>query len=326
MKVKNLLMLASAFLTACLHVGAGLAQNAQPGPVRITTPFPAGSGPDVVTRVLAEKLALRWGVGVVVEAKPGANGFLAVNAVKHATANGTELLIADVGHLSINPLIFRKLPYDPEVDLVPVTVVYKTAFFVAVGANSGIRSIKDLTAQALASPGKTTYGSNAVGGPLHLGAAQFEGGIGAQMLHVPFKELSQLYGAVSNGDVTWAYGSIATAGALARAGKLRFIAIADRTRSPNLPDVPTLEEAGGPKGIDATSFIALMGPKGMNAALAESIGRAANEALALPDVRERMAGFGFNLSPGAPSQVTNMMRSERARYVDLVKRLNVSTD
>lgn len=302
------------------------AQTVRSAPVRITTAFPSGSGPDVVARTVAEKLQAKWGQPVVVEAKPGGAGVLAVNSMKKLAPTGNELLVVDVGNLSINPLIFKNLAYDPEADLVPVALLYKTAFFVTVGANSPIRTVKDLIAAAAAKPGQVSYGSNAVGGPIHLGSARLEGALGLEMLHVPYKETSQLYGAVSTGEVTWAYGSIATAGPLVRGGRLRFIAVADHARSPALPDVPTLAEAGGPKDLDALTWVALMAPKGTPASVVNDINKAVNEALAMPDVKERFATFGFTISTGPAQQVADLMRVDRARYAEVVKRVKVSID
>jgi tripartite-type tricarboxylate transporter receptor subunit TctC len=294
--------------------------------VRVTSPFPAGSGPDAVLRMIGEKMAGPLKQSLVVDAKPGANGFIAIEAVKRMPATGYELVMADVGHLAINPSLFKKLPYDPEKDFAPVTGLYRTSFFIAVAADGPIKNVKDLIAAAKAAPNKVTYGSNAVGGPLHLGAAQVEAASGTQMLHVPFKELAQLYGAVSTGEVTWAMASIASAGPLLKANKLRFIAIADRTRSPALPDVPTLEEAGGPKGVEATTWVALLAPKGTPAAAVNTLQQAVAGALKDPDIAQRLATFGFVPFPAGPAQLAELIRTDTPHYAALVKRTGASAD
>lgn len=302
------------------------AQSVTTAPSRITSAFPAGSGPDVVARLVADKLAAQWKQPVVVDSKPGGAGVLAINAMKRLAATGNELVVVDVGNLSINPLIFKNLGYDPEKELVPVALVYKTAFFVTVGADSKYKSIKDLLADAARPGSQMSYGSNAVGGPIHLGSARLESALGTEMLHVPFKETAQLYAAVSTGEVSWAYGSIATAGPLLRANRLRFLAVADRARSPALPEVPTLEEAGGPKGLDALTWVALMAPAGTPPAVVDEINKAVNDALARPDVKDKMAAFGFIASPLGAAQVGDLMRSDRARYAEVLKRVKVSID
>lgn len=312
-----------------LALAAPFAAWAQPAaglPVRITTVFPTGSGPDVVARIVGEKLQARWGRAVVIDAKPGGAGMVAINGVKGAAANGSELVVVDVGNLSINPLIFKKLSYDPDKDLVPVAVLYKTAFFVAVGAASPYKSVQELMAAAADKRKPLTYGSNAVGGPIHLASERLAHAAGVEMVHVPFKETSQLYTAVATGEVDWAFGSIATAGPLMRSGKLRLLAVADSARSPAMPDVPTLEGAGGPKGLYASTWVALMAPRGTPAAMAADINKAVNEALALPDVRDKFANFGFVPSPGPVQQVVDLMQEDRARYAEVVKRVKLSID
>ena len=305
--------------------GLAAAQTGRTAPVRITSAFPTGSGPDVVTRLVAEKLAAKWGQPVIVDAKPGGAGVPAINAMKRLAPTGNELVVVDVGNLSINPLIFKNLGYDPEKELTPVALLYKTAFFIAVGANSKIQSVKDLMAEAAKPPG-VSYGSNAVGGPIHLASARLESALGAEMLHVPYKETSQLYAAVSTGEVSWAYGSAVSAGPLLRAGKLRFLAVADRARSPVLPEVPTLEEAGGPMGIDALAWVALMAPAGTPPAVVDDINKAVNEALSQPDVKDKFAAFAFTISPGPAQQLADLMRSDRAKYAEVLKRVKVSID
>lgn len=320
----------AASALALVSVGNAMAQGAVGAPkgtVRMSSVFPTGSGPDSVARIVAEKLQARWGQPVVVEAQPGAAGVLAINGMKGAPPTGNDLVVVDVGNLSINPLIFKKLAYDPEKDLVPVAVLYKTAFFVTVAADGPYKTLKDLLGAAAAAKDKPlTYGSNAVGGPLHLGAARLEGAVGAVMLHVPFKETSQMYASIATGEVNWGFGSIATAGPLVRAGKLRFLAVAARTRSPAMPEVPTLEEAGGPRNLDALTWVALMASSGTPAAVAAEINRAVNEALAQPDVKDKFAAFGFVHSPGPAQQVVDLMRGDRARYAEVLARVKVSID
>jgi len=295
-------------------------------PVRLLSPFPAGSGPDAVARMVGERLSREWGQPVVVEPKPGGNGFIAMEAVRRAAATGHDLGVVDVGHMAINPSLFRKLPYDPVKDYVPVSGLYRTAFFVVVSSASPIRSVPALIAAAQGSPGRVSYGSWSVGSPGHLGAAQLEAATGTQMLHVPFKDTAQLYSAVANGEVTWALGSYATAGALIQAGKLRVLAVADGHRSSALPDVPTLEEAGGPSGVDASTWVALVAPAATPPGRVEAVARAVRSALDDPEVKAKMATFGFvpAASPGAA--VSEWMRKDAPRYAELVRRTGATTD
>ncbi len=244
---------------ALLAAGTGLflvapASRAQSFPtqlVRVVSPLSAGSGPDVAVRLAGEKLSARWKQSVMIDSRPGASGFLAAGVVKQAALTGYDLLLAVVGRLAINPSLFTKLPCDPRHDFVPVCSSLRTSFFIVVGANSPFRTVKDLIAAAAASPGKINYGSTSIGGPPHPGAAQIEAASGTRMTHVPYEEITQLNVAVSTGEIDWTLGSIAGSGALLTSGKVRYLAIADEARSPSLPNVPTLEEAGDPKGVQA---------------------------------------------------------------------------
>lgn len=238
MKRRSLAILAAGIglgLTAPL----GSAQSFPTKSVRIISPFSSGGGPDAVARLIGEKLTARWKQSVVVDARPGGSGFLAAVAAKQAAPTGYDLFLADVGHLAINPALFKKLPYDPKSDFVPVGGLLHTSFFIVVGTNSPFLTVKDLIACAAASPGKVTYGSPSVGGPPHLGAAQLETASGTKMTHAPYKEISQLNMAVATGEVDWTMGSPASLGPLLKTGKVRFLAVADDTRSASLPNVPT---------------------------------------------------------------------------------------
>lgn len=306
---------------------AALAQFSPTTPVKISSVFPTGSGPDVVARMVADKLQARWSQSVLVDAKPGGAGAVAINSMKGAAPTGNDLVVVDVGNLSINPLIFKKLSYDPVNDLVPVAILYKASFFVVVGSNSPHKNIKDLiTAATTKGNAPLRYGSNAVGGPIHLGSARLESALESEMLHVPYKETSQLYAAVSTGEIDWAYGSIATAGPLIRGNRLRVLAIADAKRSSAMPDVPTLSEGGGPKNLDAVSWVALMAPRGTPANVIAEINRGVNDALSQPDVKEKMANFGFTVSTGTPQQVSDLMSADLARYAEVLKKVKVSVD
>lgn len=321
-----------AYLAAWLGTGLSLCaplSSAQTFPaqnVRMISPFPAGSGPDVMARIVGERLGAAWKQGVVVDARPGANGFLAMGAAKQAPPTGYDLLLADVGHLSISPSLFKNLPYDPKGDYIPIGGLYRTAFFVVVGANSPLQSVKDLVATAAAAPGKLTYGSNSVGGPLHLGAAQVEQVTGTKMLHVPYKEISQLYLAVSTGEVDWAMGSLASAGPLLKAGKVRLLAVADNVRSPAQPTIPTFEEANGGKGVITRTWVALLAPKGTPAAVVGTLNQSLNEALKQKEVVDKFSTFGFLPYPTTSAAISSLIDTETVFYADMVKRTGASAE
>ena len=309
-----------AGLALALASALATAQGFPTQPVRLISPFPGGSGPDAVTRIVGERLSTAWKQPVLVDPRPGASGFIAASAVKQAVPTGYELLVADVGVLSVNPSLYKSLPYDPKTDFVPVGAFYRTSFFIVVGNNSPIHSVKELVAAAQAAPGKLSYGSNAVGGPLHFGGAQIQALTGTQMVHVPYKEISQLYVAVATGEVDWALASLGSAGPLLKAGKLRVVALADSPRSAFMPHVPTFEESGGPKGVSVRSWLALMAPKGTPPAVVATLNQSLNDVLGQPEVADKFSGFGFVPYPIAPAALSSLIASETSFYADMVKR------
>ena len=327
---------AAALLTAALP-GVAAAQASASGvpgaaadwptrPVRILTPFPAGAGPEAVARVVAEKLSKKWGKPVIVENKPGANGFIAIDTFKRGATDGHDLIQLDNAHLVIYPHLFKKLPYDPVKDFDPIAPLFKAYFFVGVSANSKYRNVGDIVADAKAHPGALNYGSWSVGNPVHLGAAQLEAMTQTQMTHVVYKETSMLYTAVANGELNFALGTMATAGPLQRAGKIRFLAITGPKRHPAFPDIPTVAESGGPAGDEATGWTTIAAPRGLPKAVQERIQRDIEAALAEPDIRERYVTFGYDLFPTTKEQYMTFISAESAKYAALIKRFNLSLD
>lgn len=328
----QVLALAAAALLAAALPRLATAQASAPAtdwptrPVRILTPFPAGAGPETVARVVAEKLSKKWGKPVIVENKPGANGFIAIDAFKRGATDGHDLIQLDNAHLVIYPHLFKTLPYDPVKDFDPIAPLFKAYFFVGVSANSKYKTVGDIVADAKAHPGALNYGSWSVGNPVHLGAAQLEAMTQTQMTHVVYKETSMLYTAVANGELNFALGTMATAGPLQRAGKIRFIAITSPKRHPAFPDVPTVAESGGPAGYEATGWTTIAAPRGLPKAVQERIQRDIEAALADPDIRERYVTFGYDVFPTTKEQYMGFISAESAKYAALIKRFNLSLD
>ncbi|MEY2891397.1 MAG: hypothetical protein RJA98_1305 [Pseudomonadota bacterium] len=320
--------LATAGLAA-LSLLAGTAAHAQEFPtktVRILTPFPAGAGPEAVLRLLAEKLQKKWGKPVIVENKPGANGFIAIDAWKHGATDGHDLIQLDNVHLVAYPHLFKKLPYDPVKDFDPIAPLFRTYFFVGVPANSKYKTVGDIIADAKANPGKLNYGSWSVGNPVHLGSALLESMTGTQMEHIIYKEVSMLYTGVATGELNWALGSMASAGPMQRAGKIRFIGVTAPKRHPAFPDVPTVSESGGPAGYEVTGWTTIAAPKGLPKAVADKIQKDINDALAEPDIKDRYAAFGYETFPTTRDQFNAYIASESVKWADVVKRAKASLD
>jgi tripartite-type tricarboxylate transporter receptor subunit TctC len=318
------LALAAALLAAI--AATAHAQDFPSKPVRVVTPFPAGSGPEVALRLVADKLSKIWGKPVIVDNRPGASGFIAIEAIKRAAPDGHELLQMDNAQMAAQPFLFKKLPYDLLRDFEPVTPILRNYFFVTVPVGSRYKTMADLGAAAKAGPGQVNYGSWFVGSPGHIGAAMLETATGTKMTHVPYKEMSQLYVAVGNQEVDWAFGSAASAGAMQRAGKTRYLAVAAPRRVAGFPDVPTVAESGGPAGFELSAWTALLAPKGTPKAVVEKIQKDVAAVLAEPDVKDKYAAMYYEPYFLNSEQFLQQLRSDSQRYGDTIKRLNISLD
>lgn len=303
-----------------------LAQGFPSKPVKIVSPYPNGLTPDIAVRAVAERLTRTWGQPVIVEPRPGANGFIAIGQAKKATPDGYELLLAGQSHLSINPRLFKSVPYDPEKDFAPLSLIYRTVFFVAVKADGPYRSIPELIAAAKASQKKLSYSSPYVGSPPHLGAAEFAYLTGTQMVHVPYKEAAQVYISVANGDVDWALGSIGSTLPLTKAGKLKLLAIAAKARDPEHPDIPTVAQAGGPAGYEVDTWVSLVAPAGMAPDLVRRLSADIAAAVADPEVKERFKGIGVDPVSGTPAELAELVKRDLAAYGGIVKRTGVTAE
>ena len=318
------------FLLACaalaiLPTGA-FPQGFPAKPVRIVSPYPSGITPDIAARALAERLTKTWGHAVIVEPRPGANGFIAIGAAKKAAPDGHELLLAGQAHLAINPRLFKSVPYDPEKDFAPLSLIYRTPFFVAVSTAGPYRSIPDLIAAAKASQKKLSYSSPYVGSPPHLGGALLAHLTGTQMVHVPFKDGAQIYISVANGDVDWALGSIGSTLPLTKAGKIKLLAIAAKSRDRDYPDIPTVEQAGGPAGYEVDTWVSLVAPQGTPPELARRISADIAAALADPEVKERFKGIGVDPVSATPAELAGLVKRDLAAYGEIVKRTGVTAE
>lgn len=295
-------------------------------PVMLTTPFAVGSGPDVVLRMVAEKLGTMWGQRVLVENKPGGGGFIAIDTVKRMPADGYALLQLDSEHLSALPHLYKQRGFDPLKAFDPVASLFRTPFMIAVPTQSKWKSINDLLAAAKAEPGKLTYGSWGVGSPGHLGAELLEDQAGVTMQHVPFREVSQLYMSVGTGDVAWSFASIPSSQATYKTGKIRYLAVAAPRRITQLPDVPTVAEAGGPAGLDVSSFVVLVAPKGLPATVRNKINADVAKVIADADVKARFDTFAFEPIAWSAEDIVRNADAKSKVYEQLIKRGNISLD
>jgi tripartite-type tricarboxylate transporter receptor subunit TctC len=320
------LLIAAAAALAALAAPVAQADEFPSKPVTVFTAFAAGSGPDAVLRIVAEKLGRAWNQRVQVENRPGGGGFIAMEAARRAPADGYTLLQLDSEHLAAVPHLYKSRNFETLKVFDPVATLFRTNFFVAVPTDSKWKTMGDLIATAKAAPGRTSYGSWGVGSPGHLGGEQLELLSGLDMQHVPFREVSQLYTAVGGGEPAWSFATLPSSQGAFKAGKLRYLAVAAPKRQPQMPDVPTVAEAGGPAGLEVNSFVVLVAPKGLRPAVRDRINADVAKVLAEPDVKARFDTFAFE-SPGwSPDDIERQASAKSKIYGELVKRKNISLE
>ena len=323
--MSNAIKRIALFLAALLPALAS-AQGFPAKVIRITTPYSSGSGPDLYARALSEQLSKTWGQQVIVEPRPGGNGFIAIEAVKKAAPDGHELLIVSNAHATINPALFKNVPYDIERDFVPIVMLYRTPFFVTVKSDGPYQTVQQLIAGARANPGKLIYGTPYVGSPAHLGSAWFESDTGTQMTHVPFKDTLQIYTAIANGDVTWSIATAASTSAMVKAGRVKLIAVAAKTRLATHQDVPTVEEAGGPRGFVVEAWLGLLAPRGTAREVVRRINADTLRTIDSPEMQKRYAALGFEPAPSTPEELAELIRTDLGKNAELVKRTGATPD
>lgn len=305
---------------------SAFAQTYPSQPVRVVLPYSAGSGPDAVVRQVGELLGRDWGQQVIVDNKPGANGWLAIGEVKRAKPDGYTLATVAATHMALQPNLYKQLPFDPVKDFEPVAALYTTNFFVVVGANAPWKSMSELLAAAKAKNGQMTYATWGMGSEAHIGAAQIEAATGVKMTHVPFKELPQLYTAVATGEVDWGFGTAGTVGPLVKAGKLRLLAYAAPKRLAGYDSVLTVAESGGPAGFALRTWVALYAPAGTPKAAVDRIQSGVAKALGNAALRERLAVYGFEPWTATPAEVAREAEADTRRYAEIAKRAAIALD
>jgi tripartite-type tricarboxylate transporter receptor subunit TctC len=324
--MKRIQAFCTLIIAGALACGAAFAQSYPSKVVRITSPYPTGISPDISMRVIADKLSRYWGQQVIVDARPGANGYIAFNAVKKAPADGHELLLVGNSHITINPALLKDVPYDPEADFAPVGLTYRAPFFLWVSTSSPYRTVGEMVAAGRKDASKIIYGTPYVGSPPHLGGAMLAQMTGATMLAVHYKEASQMMSSVVNGDIAFTIASTGSAVALVKAGRLRALAIASLQRSPDAPDVPTVAEAGGPAGYEVDTWVGILAPRGTPADILGRIAADLNRAMAEPDVRERHRALGVSLVNASPADMASVIRTDLRKNVDVVKRVGITPE
>jgi tripartite-type tricarboxylate transporter receptor subunit TctC len=288
----------------------------------IISPFPPGGPVDTLARILSEGLAKRYGQAAVVENAAGAAGNIGIDKVKRAKGDGHTLLVVPAGNLTINPTLMPNFPFNIEKDFVPVTMLAKAPNVLVASPSSGIKSAKDLVAQAKAKPGTLSYASPGVGSGLHLAGEQFKQQAGVDLLHVPYKGTAPALNDVLGGVVPFMFSNLPATLPFIKNGKLVALGITEAKRSPVAPEIPTLAEQGI-QGVNVTSWYGLLAPAGTPTAVVEQLAKDAAEMLSKPDVAERLKAQGMTQSTMKPAEFAAAMRDETAVWAKIIKARNI---
>jgi tripartite-type tricarboxylate transporter receptor subunit TctC len=303
------------------------AQQAWPTkPVRVIVPYGPGQGPEVLLRLVADKLQTAWGQPVVVENKPGAGGFIAFEAAKQAPTDGTTLVAMDSFHIGTHPHLFKKRPYDAFKDFEPITPLIRNYFFIVVPTDSPWQNVADLISDAKRKPGGLSYGSWGVATPAHLGGALLESTADIKLLHVPFKNPGELYQSVATRLVDFSYASPISAKGMLDAGKVRLLAVAAPKRTSGYEQIPTVAEARGPSGFELGGWAGVLAPAGTPAAVVAKVNEGIRAALATPDIRGRLAGFTYEDFTMSPAEMRKTMEREVNAWGPVIASAGIKLD
>jgi len=305
-----------------------LAAQAQAWPTKQTIKFivvyPAGGASDVTARLIATKLSEAIGQSVVVENKPGANGIIATEYVAKAAPDGYTMLMANLGPNAINPVVYKKLPYDAVKDFSAVTLTTIVPQFIVVAPTQPINSLADLIAYAKANPGKVTFASAGNGASNHLSGELFNAMAGIKMEHVPYKGDAPGLVDVISGQVTVALPTAIAAAPFIRSGQLRALAVTSNKRLPSFPDVPTVAETI--PGFESVSWGGVMVPAGTPPAIIDRLNSEILKILKMPDVAEKLKSYGAETVGSTPKQFDAYVKSEIAKWGKVARDNNVTLD
>lgn len=308
-------------------LAGGLAQAASwpERPITLLVPFPPGGSTDSVARALAPKLQERLGQTVLVDNKPGATGTIGAGLVKRAAPDGHTLLLASLGPFVIAPHLIKALPYDALKDLEPITVAVQAPNVLVVPAASPLKSVADLVAATRKAPGRMSFASSGNGSSDHLTLELFWQQSGSSGIHVPYKGGAPAIQDLLGGQVEASFQNVNAVLAHLQAGKLRALAVTGAQRSPVLPQVPTLAEAGV-AGVEVQSWQAVAAPRGLPPEVKAQLHAALMAALQDPAIRQRFLEAGFEIVASTPEQFARFQQAEFARWKALITARQISAD
>jgi len=288
-------------------------------------PFTPGGGTDVGTRVVAQRLSQLWGQPVLVENRAGAGGNVGLEAVSRAKPDGYTLLTGNVGTQSINPTLYKKLNYNPDTSFTPISLIAELPFAMVVTPTLPVKTPQDLVALSKAQPNLLSYASSGSGGSPHLSMETFKIATGAKIQHVPYKGGSAAITDLMSGNVQVLMVSILETSAYVKAGKLKGLAVTSKVRSPAMPDVPTMIEAGI-TGAESGSWIGFLAPTGTPKDIIDKIAAGVKEVVAMPEVSQQLIGQGAVPTSSTPAQFAELIANDRKRYARIITENQLTAD
>lgn len=294
-------------------------------PVRWVIPYAAGGGADALARVIMPALSRELGQPVVIENKPGAASSIAASEVARSAPDGYTIFSADNGTLMYNPALFKKLSYDPVKDFAPVSLLGRLPTILVAGPAATWKTVPEMVQQVKAQPGRISFASAGTGSPHAMAMELFRTQAGLDMIHVPYRGGALSIADVAAGQVPVTMTDFAGGGGMIKAAKVRPLAVANATRLPQLPDVPTFGELGYPE-VQAEAFGALVVPARTPADVIARLQAAAQAAVADPEVKKKLIDIGYEPVGGTAQQLQAMLAKDAPRWQKLIRELNISLD
>ncbi len=316
-----------ALLSLALGLGMGESARSEPvwpdRPIHIVVPFPAGGAGDIVMRLLAQELTPLLGQSVLVESRSGAAGNIGSDYVAHAHPDGYTLLMANVAPMAVNVSLFSAMPYDPVTSFAAISPVATFPNVLVVPPSLGVSTVAELIALGRSKPDRLTYASTGAGSITHLSAEMFASATGITMVHAAFRGGGPSLVATAGGQVDLYFGALPGALPYVSAGKLRALAVTSAHRSQAAPEIPTLAESGLP-GFDATTWIGLVAPAGVAAAIVDRLNHEVTGILLRPDIQQHLSAIGADVWTGTPQAFADYIRTEITRWAVVVKRAGIT--
>jgi len=294
-------------------------------PIRYIVPFAAGGTTDILARTISEKLTVALGQPVIVENKPGAGGGVGAAEVAKAPPDGYTIMGGTISTHAINATLYSSLPYDPVKDFVAITLIARVPNMLVVNNDIPAKNVAELIALMKANPGKWNFASSGNGTSQHLSGELFKGMANVQMQHIPYKGSPPALTDVMGGQVSMTFDNITTAWTLAKAGKLKALAVTTAKRSPIAPDVPTLAESGLP-GYEIGSWQGVFGPAGIPEEIVKRLNTEIVKIINAPDVQKKLVELGAEPVANSPEEFAAFVKTEVVKWGDVVKKSGAKVD